>query len=142
MLLAEPPCRSQHGLSQSATGKYASTVVEAHWEQDDVDIFQAYHYLWCADVFRRLHAQVVGNSEHELSAAAGARVFIIDAAQPSVGWRLSLVVPAFFLLVSTSKVDLRRMQTGHGAAWRILGQKQHPSVSEYIPMASSAACVA
>lgn len=31
----------------------------------------------------------MGNSEHELSAAAGARVFIIDAARPSAGWRIS-----------------------------------------------------
>lgn len=45
MLPAEPPCRSQHGLSQSATGKYASTVVEAHWRRGDVAIFQVYHYL-------------------------------------------------------------------------------------------------
>lgn len=39
-------------------------------------------------MYWQMVAQVVGNSEHELSAAAGARVFIIDAAQPSAGWRI------------------------------------------------------
>eukprot|EP00438_Fugacium_kawagutii_P020207 Skav207624 [mRNA] locus=scaffold1878:311173:316410:- [translate_table: standard] len=52
--------QSQHGLSQNATGKFATTVVEAAAVVD--------------------YGHVVGNSEHELSVALGARVFIIDAA--------------------------------------------------------------
>ena len=48
---------SQHGLSQNATGKYATTVVE-----------------------------VVGNSEYELSASVGARVFIVDAENADWAW--------------------------------------------------------
>ncbi|CAK9077063.1 unnamed protein product [Durusdinium trenchii] len=101
---------SQHGLSQNATGKYASIATE-----------------------------VIGNSEHELSASQGARVFIVDAENPDWVWcrleagRAEGWLPRNVLIVEpglSPRSDLPEwIKVGEKARWWSNSQKQFCDVN-------------
>ncbi|CAJ1421512.1 unnamed protein product [Effrenium voratum] len=104
---------SQHGLSQNATGKYATTVSE-----------------------------VIGSSEHELSVGKGARVLVIDAENADWAWcrseqdRREGWLPRNLLLVEPDEgedeaaKDLPSwIKVGERARWWSKSQKQFYDVN-------------